>query len=305
MSVTSLSRRINEFTGVTLFASALICLVSLATYAVSDAVWFFNSGGDYPPTNFFGQVGSFIAELSYQTLGYASFVIPLALVVTGWSFFWCRPINAAYTKLLGIALLFSSPAALLSLSFGDMENTARSFNAGGYLGSFVSDAVAEYFNRTGSIIVILTGVFLSIILSTQFSFGRLFSRISNSSGTRSRQLYSRVREWIKQKRRSRQRQKVENERLEQAVSSSVHSDTLAEIQASRELETERLKNPHEPKHSQDVDMAGTTEVQTTRIQEPIPSIENSGKSKTPSLPFQSALTELTRPGAYTSQPNSL
>ena len=70
-------------------------LISLATYDVSDTVWLFNSGGNYPPANFFGQVDSFVAELSYQSLGYAAFVIPIALVVTGWSYFWCRPFGAA------------------------------------------------------------------------------------------------------------------------------------------------------------------------------------------------------------------
>ena len=87
MSATSLSRRINEFLGVTSFALALLWLIALTTYDVSDTVWIFNTGGEYPPTNFFGQVGAFIAELSYQTFGYASFLMPVTLVITGWNYF--------------------------------------------------------------------------------------------------------------------------------------------------------------------------------------------------------------------------
>ena len=280
-------------------------LISLATYDVSDTVWLFNSGGNYPPANFFGQVGSFVAELSYQTLGYAAFVIPIALVVTGWSYFWCRPFDAAYTKLLGITLLFASTAALLSLSFGAMENAGRSFDAGGYMGSFVSRFVAEYFNRTGSIIVIFTGVFLSVILTTQFSFGRFFSHISDFISTWLRQLSSRAHESIKQRRRTKQRRKVENERLEQVGSSSGRADTLADIQASRDLETKRREKPEESEQSQDVDFAGTIKVNATEIQESKPARSKSGSSKTGSLPFPSAVTELTRPGSYTSPPVSL
>ena len=305
MSATSLSRRINEFVGVTLFAAALIWLISLATYEVSDAVWFFNSSGDYPPANFFGQVGSFVAELSYQTIGYAAFVIPIAFVATGWSYFWCRPVDAASTKLIGIALLFCSTAALLSLSFGAIETAGRTFDAGGYLGAFLSLSVAEYFNRTGSIIVILTGVFLSIILSTQFSFGRFFSYISSHTGAQTRQLSRRMQEWTEQRRRTRQRQKVENERLEQAGSSSGRTDTLAEIQIGRELETERLKGRQEPGHSENVDMAGTIKVNPTEIHGSNPATQESAKPKVPSLPFSSELTKLTRPGSYTSPPISL
>ena len=38
-------------------------------------------------------------------------------------------------------------------------------------------ALAAYLNRTGSIILILTLLFLGIILSTQFSLGRLFAAL--------------------------------------------------------------------------------------------------------------------------------
>ena len=37
--------------------------------------------------------------------------------------------------------------------------------------------LSEYLNTTGSIILILTLLFLAVILSTQFSFGRLFAVI--------------------------------------------------------------------------------------------------------------------------------
>ncbi len=50
----------------------------------------------------------------------------------------------------------------------------REILAGGYLGKVLASLLAEYLNKTGSIILILTLLFLSIVLSTQFSFGRLF-----------------------------------------------------------------------------------------------------------------------------------
>ena len=128
MPATSMSRRINEFLGVIFFALALLWLIALTTYDVSDAVWIVNTGGEYPPSNFFGQVGAFLAELSYQTFGYASFLMPITLIIIGWNFFWCRPIDAAYTKLIGGALLFGTNAALLSLSFGTLDNGGRTFD---------------------------------------------------------------------------------------------------------------------------------------------------------------------------------
>ena len=309
MSATSLSGRINEFLGIALFALALLWLIALTTYDVSDAVWFFNNRGEYPPANLFGQVGAFIAELSYQTFGYASFLMPVTLVIAGCHYFWCRPIDAAYTKIIGGTLLLASTAALLSLSFGTLKDGERSFDAGGYLGSLLSHLLAEYFNWTGSIIVILTGIFLSIILSTQFSFGRFFARSSAVFSNWINQLFKATRGWIGKRRRSRQRRTVEIEHLEKAGSLSGRADTLAEIQSGRDLEKERDENRKKSstdREDQEVfDLAGAAKLHPPGIQKQNPSIQNSGKPESAPLPFPSEVTKLTRPGSYTSPPISL
>jgi S-DNA-T family DNA segregation ATPase FtsK/SpoIIIE len=174
----ALSRRVSEFLGVALFATALIWLISLASYTAADPVWFFNTGSELPPANFAGRIGAFVGELSYQLFGYSAYLIPLVLVVIGWHYFWCRSMDAAYTKLAGAVLLFSCVSSFLALAFGTLDVGGKSFRAGGYVGDRVAIVLAEYLNRTGSIILILTLLFLAIILSTQFSFGRLFSSLS-------------------------------------------------------------------------------------------------------------------------------
>ena len=70
------------------------------------------------PLNFGGRVGAFMAELSYQLLGYAAYLLPIVLVVSGWHYFWCRVPDAAYTKLIGAGLLFGCVSSFLSLAFG-------------------------------------------------------------------------------------------------------------------------------------------------------------------------------------------
>jgi S-DNA-T family DNA segregation ATPase FtsK/SpoIIIE len=178
MASSALSRRMSEFLGVALFATALLWLISLASYSASDPVWFFNTGSALPPENFAGRVGAFVAELSYQLLGYSAFLVPLVLVVIGWHYFWCRTVDAAYTKLLGAGMLFGCVSSFLSLAFGTLDVAGKEFRAGGYVGDRLAALLAEYLNRTGSIILILTLLFAAIILSTQFSFGRLFSFLS-------------------------------------------------------------------------------------------------------------------------------
>jgi S-DNA-T family DNA segregation ATPase FtsK/SpoIIIE len=70
-ATSTLSRRASEFAGVALFAASLIWLIALASYEPSDPVWFITTGTTHAPANFVGLVGAFVAEVSFQLLGYA------------------------------------------------------------------------------------------------------------------------------------------------------------------------------------------------------------------------------------------
>jgi len=227
-----LSRRMSEFFGVALFAGALMWLISLASYNAADPVWFFNTGSDVPPANFAGRVGAFAGELSYQLLGYAAYLGPLVLVVMGWHRFWCRAVDAAYTKLLGAAMLIGCVASFLSLAFGTLDVGGKDFRAGGYVGDRLAAFLAEYLNRTGSIILILTLLFASIILSTQFSFGRLFSALSQMARARWTAMRASVERRRDEKAREQQRQEVLKKHLSKE---SKESKDAKESKESKEL----------------------------------------------------------------------
>ena len=208
MASSALSRRVSEFLGVAFFATALLWLISLASYNASDPVWFFNTGSELAPTNFAGRIGAFVGELSYQMLGYSAYLIPLVFVVIGWHYFWCRTMDAAYTKLMGALLLFGCISSFLSLAFGTLDVGGKEFRAGGYIGDRLAAVLAEYLNRTGSIILILTLLFAAIILSTQFSFGRLFSVLAQLGQARWAAMKAAFEQRRDEKQRDRQRQEV-------------------------------------------------------------------------------------------------
>ena len=187
MKESTLSRRLSEFLGVALFAVALIWLISLVSHEPTDPVWFFTTDTTHAPANFVGRVGAFLSELSFQLFGYAAYLIPGVVAVVGWHYFWCKKPEAAYTKITGAALLFGCSSAFLSLIFGSTEVAGKSFHAGGSIGAWLAGVLADYLNRTGSIIVLLTLMVLAVILSTQFSFGRMFAGVlvtlQDASGT--------------------------------------------------------------------------------------------------------------------------
>jgi S-DNA-T family DNA segregation ATPase FtsK/SpoIIIE len=233
-SGSALSRRASEVAGVGLFAAALIWLVALASYDAGDPAWFFSTGTDEAPANFAGPVGAFVAELSFQLLGYASFLIPATLAVVGWRYFWCRALDAAYTKLTGTLLLYACASAFLALTLGRVDLGRRPFRAGGSIGDWLGGWLAEYLSRTGSVIVLMAVMAGAVILATHFSFGRLFSLAFASLGRGARLALVRVSGWREDRRRARQRREV----------LAKHGRTEA-TEAERRLRTPRVTRPAE------------------------------------------------------------
>jgi len=214
MAASFLSRRLSEIVGVALFALSLIWLIALVSYSAADPVWFFNTGSNLPPTNFAGRIGAFLAELSLQLVGYAAYLAPLIVAVVGWHYFWCRILDAPTTKTFGAALLVCCTAAFLALAFGNADVGGKEFRAGGYLGAGLAAALAEYLNRTGSIILILTLLFLAVILSTQFSFGRLFAVIGSLIADQFAAMIGAIRARRDERKREKQRREVLKKHLE-------------------------------------------------------------------------------------------
>jgi S-DNA-T family DNA segregation ATPase FtsK/SpoIIIE len=208
VSRSTVSHRFREFIGVALFGAAIIWVIALVSYDPADPVWFFSAGGQSDPVNFAGRIGAFLAELSFQLFGYASYMIPGVLVVIGWQSFWCRNVDAAGTKAAGAALLFTCIGAFLSLVFGAVELAGRPFRAGGYVGEWIAGELSGYLNRTGSMVVIVTFVALAIIMSTQFSFGRFFDALFGALKRSGGRAVVSVQEWREDRRREQQRRDV-------------------------------------------------------------------------------------------------
>jgi len=218
------SRRVSEFIGVALFAAALIWIVSLASYDPGDAAWFFSSGSHAAPANFAGRVGAFLAELSFQLFGYAAYLIPAAFVIIGWTYFWCRTFDAAGTKATGAALLVAAISTFLSLVFDTLEVSGKAVRAGGYTGKFLANLLSEYLARTGSLIVILTLIFLGVIMSTQFSFGRFFAVVMSILKAGGLRAFEALRAWRDERRRERQRREVMAKHAKNSVAPEIRSE---------------------------------------------------------------------------------
>lgn len=174
-----------EFLGLCSFALALMLLISLTTYDPRDPAPFFKSGAQEPARNFIGPFGAFMAELFVpQLFGLAALLLPGVLAVAGWRLFWCKPIEAPYTKASGLLTLLLSLTGLLSLGLGTVRVEGEPVRAGGAVGELLAALLLASFSRTGAYIVVATALVAAVVLSTQFSFAAFLAGLSQRAGAR-------------------------------------------------------------------------------------------------------------------------
>src|SRR5262249_53592776 len=263
------------------------------------------------------RIGAFIGELSYQMLGYSAYLVPLVLVVLGWHYFWCRAMDAAYTKLLGAGLLFGCISSFLSLAFGSLDVGGKEFRAGGFVGDRLAALLADYLNRTGSIILILTLLFAAIILSTQFSFGRLFATLLHIAVGRWTAMQDARARRRDEKAREKQRQEVLKKHLakdtKEAKETKITKDLPAPVVAGVKSADVAAQDPSPPTRSKTAAIVGAAAaVLKAASSTPTPPIKKPATltmkdAKEPSLPLPEPERSPAerRKGAFTLPPHAL
>ncbi|HYN07923.1 MAG TPA: DNA translocase FtsK 4TM domain-containing protein [Vicinamibacterales bacterium] len=278
-----MSRRLSEFTGVASFAAGLIWLIALASYTPADPAWFFNDLDPASVSNFAGPVGAFLAEASFQIAGYSAFLMPVVLGVVGWNYFWCKKIQASYTKLVGATMLVVCVAALLSLAFSAFDASDRNFGAGGAIGDWFAAFCSSFLNRTGAAVLLLTLSALSVILATHFSFGRAATAVANRVRGQ-RGLVDRWREWNEERRRERERQQIIDKHVKKAGKERAPEIATKVADAVEKLKAARARLPLGDEDDED-------EEEEVRPKRPAraPAIRRAGEvPTTPTLPLSDA-----------------
>ena len=242
MASTFLSRRLCEVVGVICFGLALLWMISLASYSASDPALFFSSPSVGRPGNFGGRVGAFLAELSFQLLGYAAYLLPAVLLVVGWHYFWVRALSSPYTKLFGSVLLFTSSAALLTLAFERIRIGGKVVGAGGVIGSVAAGWLAGQFNRSGALVMVLTLLFLAALMVTQLSLGTVVSAVSDRVRRSIASQVTAVKAWRDVRRREQQRHDVIRKHLEKGAAPERVEKAVKQAEALRTTETRRTKS---------------------------------------------------------------
>jgi DNA segregation ATPase FtsK/SpoIIIE, S-DNA-T family len=200
---------LRELLGLCAFAAALLLLISLATYDPRDPAAFFKAGASGPARNFIGPIGAFVAELLVpQLFGFAAVVLPIGLGLLGWKLFWCQPLRAPITRVVGTVLLLASLTALLTLSLGTITMRGEPVRAGGAIGELWATTLRSGASEIGAFIIVITAVLVSFVLCTQFSFAVFIGSTSETVGSRFRSLRTAWAHYLEARRKDKMRREV-------------------------------------------------------------------------------------------------
>ena len=256
--------------GVVLFMTALLWLLALATHSSTDPVWFFNNRAGGETSNFAGPFGAFVATLSLQMAGYATYLLPLVVGIVGWHYFWCTVIDSPYTKLVGASVLLFCLCGLLTLAFSALDSPQTT--AGGLVGTATATILSAYLNRTGAAILLMTLTALSIIMTTRFSFGRAASWVASHLWPE-RGLIERWQDWRATRRRDRERQQIVEKHVKRAGKDRAPEIATKAADAAEKLKAARARGRTDEDDDED-------EVATVPAARPLP-IKRPGPAPVP------------------------
>jgi S-DNA-T family DNA segregation ATPase FtsK/SpoIIIE len=164
------NKRLNELIGFLCITLAVLMALALISYSPRDAA--LNVAAPAPEgglaRNWIGPVGAYGADIFFQMLGFAAFLLPAAILILGWRWFRSRAIESQVATLVGYALLLLSLPSLLSLwHFPEVRGAVP---PGGMLGALISSGLRTGFNLWGANLVAVALLITALFMTTRFSF---------------------------------------------------------------------------------------------------------------------------------------
>ena len=170
------NHRLNELVGFLGVTIAVLVALALISYSPHDPS--FNVSAESPDVhaarNWIGPAGAYGADLLFQGLGYAAFLLPMGIFMVGTRWFRSEAIESPILKIVGALLLVLMLPAVLTLWHGFfprvIPDVRGAIPPGGLLGHLVSVGLLAAFNTVGANVVAVAACFVGLLLSTPFSF---------------------------------------------------------------------------------------------------------------------------------------
>jgi S-DNA-T family DNA segregation ATPase FtsK/SpoIIIE len=164
------NKRLNELIGFLCITLAVLTALALISYSPRDTALNVSApapdGG--PARNWIGPVGAYGADIFFQMLGFAAFLLPAAIAILGWRWLRSRAVGSQVATLIGYGLLLLSLPSLLSL--WHFPEVRGSVPPGGLLGTLISSGLRTGFNLWGANLVAVALLITALFMTTSFSF---------------------------------------------------------------------------------------------------------------------------------------
>jgi S-DNA-T family DNA segregation ATPase FtsK/SpoIIIE len=216
------NRRLNELIGFLCLTLAILIAASLFSYSPRDASWNVSApaaeNGD--TANWIGPVGAYGADSMFELLGFAAFLVPIAIGILGWKWFRSRNFDSPWATVIGyVLLLLSSPALLSLIHFWDVRGAIP---AGGFVGTLLANGLRSGFNGVGAFAVAFAVAVTALFLTTSFSFSGSHAWVTGARGPVGavgklgilRRAQAKWHEWRERREQDRMRRRVEANRVE-------------------------------------------------------------------------------------------
>ncbi|MEO7648995.1 MAG: DNA translocase FtsK 4TM domain-containing protein, partial [Bryobacteraceae bacterium] len=165
-------KRLNEITGLILLCLGLLMWLSMVSYQPQDPSW--NTAvGSAHPVNLIGYVGSYMADLFLQTFGLAAFFFPIVLFLLAWKWVRSEPVEAPLAKMIGSLLFVLSAGVIFPVVLPNWRVFSGNIQPGGIAGFLLADYLVSLLNMTGTILLDLTVIVVSIYLMSTFAMAQL------------------------------------------------------------------------------------------------------------------------------------
>ncbi|HWY42916.1 MAG TPA: DNA translocase FtsK [Candidatus Sulfotelmatobacter sp.] len=214
------NKRLNELIGFLCIVLGLLVSAALFTYSPADNS--FNVAAHAPDGNpshnFIGPIGAYGSDLLFQGLGYAAFLLPIALLTVGWKWFRSRAVESQVATLIGYGLLvISIPTLLTLIPFPDVRGAIP---AGGMSGHLLAGVLSAGLNK-GAYLVAGALFVTALFLTTSFSFSGTHAWAVSPTGPIGaaqklgilQKAQARWHAWKEDREQQRMRRKVEANRL--------------------------------------------------------------------------------------------
>jgi S-DNA-T family DNA segregation ATPase FtsK/SpoIIIE len=166
-----------ESIGIILIAFAIFTTISLISYNPNDLSWFKVSSKVISVKNYTGPYGAQMASYFIHLIGGGAYLISLFTAICGVTLFRNKGWRSYIPLILSWLSLSISLCSLLYMRFLDIDPIFKDVQAGGILGEIISMNLLKYFNKTGSYLIVITILLLSLITVTRISVISLFSGI--------------------------------------------------------------------------------------------------------------------------------